>query len=379
MFSKVQDKTDWKFALSFVLVLLTPPLHFGAPDCVSQAHLLPVSGIRTVVIDAGHGGKDPGCLGRHVKEKDIALAISLALGEQISATFPDIEVIYTREEDVFIPLHERARIANKARADLFISIHCNYVGKRNKAMGTETYVMGLHRAKDNLLVAKRENATILMEDDYVENYDGYDPESDEGHIILSMYQNAFLEQSITLADLVEKQFSHGVKRQSRGVKQAGFLVLRNTTMPSVLIETGFLSHDHEESFLSEPANQKKMAEGIFNAFAEYKRMVDAAAPILPHEDIAGSGADGEARYFVQLMASKNRLDTREGRWKSCARLEIRREDDYYKYLAGPFVNIDRARAEQDHLETAGFRGTFIVAYQNDKRVPVSEVIAGARR
>lgn len=232
--------------------------------------------IKTIVVDAGHGGHDPGCLGSGSREKDVALAIALKVSQGIRSQYPQIKVILTRESDVFIPLHERADIANKNDADLFISIHCNYIPtNQSRAHGTETYVMGLHTEKYNLEVAKRENASILLEDDYQKHYD-YDPNSPEAHILLSMFQHAFLEQSILFADKVERQFK-GLNRKSRGVKQAGFLVLRRTVMPSVLIETGFLSHQEEEGFLLEEAGQANIAQAIVTAFTEYKTVVEAGS------------------------------------------------------------------------------------------------------
>jgi N-acetylmuramoyl-L-alanine amidase len=229
--------------------------------------------LRTVVIDPGHGGHDPGCLGSFTQEKHIALAISLYLKQMINERFPEVRVIMTRETDVFIPLHERARLANRNNADLFISIHCNFFPNRENIHGSETYVMGLHTADQNLEVAKRENAVILLEADYEKIYD-YDPNSTEGHIILSMFQNAFLEQSILFAEKVEAKFQHQALRRSRGVKQAGFLVLRETSMPSVLIEAGFLSNYQEEQYLSTPEGQRRIAESIAMAFAEYKVAVE---------------------------------------------------------------------------------------------------------
>ena len=230
--------------------------------------------IRKIIIDPGHGGLDSGCLGSSSEEKHIALAIALKLGEHISKIYPDIQIIYTRTTDVFIPLHERAQLANRHKADLFISIHCNYAEYSTTVNGSETYVMGLHTAEYNLEVAKRENASILLEDNYEKNYGGYDPNSPEGHIILSMFQNAYLEQSINFAEKVEHQFAIVTGRKSRGVKQAGFVVLKETAMPSVLVETGFLSNEEDEAFLFSERGQDLVAGSVLRAFTAYKRELE---------------------------------------------------------------------------------------------------------
>jgi N-acetylmuramoyl-L-alanine amidase len=230
--------------------------------------------IKTIVIDPGHGGKDSGCLGSFSQEKHLALSIALKLGKHIESIYPDIHIIYTRKTDVFIPLHKRAEIANRNKADLFISVHCNYAEYSKRVNGTETYVMGLHTAEYNLKVAKRENASILLEENYQETYGGYDPNSPEGHILLTMFQNAFLEQSISFAEKVEKQFSQVAGRNSRGVKQAGFVVLKETAMPSVLIETGFLSNLEEEHYLFTERGQDLIASSVLRAFTEYKRELE---------------------------------------------------------------------------------------------------------
>jgi N-acetylmuramoyl-L-alanine amidase len=235
--------------------------------------------IKTVVIDPGHGGHDPGCLGSSSQEKHLALAIALKLAEKMRQDFPGIRVILTRDRDVFIPLHQRAAIANRNDADLFISIHCNYMPGSRATHGSETFVMGLHTADHNLEVAKRENAVILYEDDYQKNYD-YDPNSPEGHILLSMFQNAFLEQSILFAEKVEEKFATYAQRKSRGVKQAGFVVLKETAMPSVLVEVGFLSNREEEAYLKDEEGQLAIAGSILTAFDEYKAMVEGTAPKL---------------------------------------------------------------------------------------------------
>lgn len=229
----------------------------------------------TIVIDAGHGGKDSGALGAVVKEKDIALKLALKLGQYTKQYMSNVRVLYTRTSDQFVPLHERVAMANINHADLFFSIHCNSLVKpTNTVAGTETYVMGLHRAEENLNVAKRENKAILLEQNYASNYSGYDPNSSEGHIMLSMYQNAYLSQSLLLAEKVQQQFVHTAKRKSRGVKQAGFLVLRAATMPAVLVEAGFLSNTIEESYLNSEKGQVYIASAMYRALKEYKKEVE---------------------------------------------------------------------------------------------------------
>jgi N-acetylmuramoyl-L-alanine amidase len=238
-----------------------------------------VSGIKTVVIDAGHGGHDVGCLGSTAKEKNIALNISLKLGDMIEKKFPDVRVIYTRKKDEFVELNERAGIANRAKADLFICIHCNSACVRNSngsetcneaINGIETYVMGLHKTEDNLAVSRRENASILLEKDYKTKYDGFDPNSPEANIIFTLFQNAYMSQSISFASKIQSEIEEYAGRSNRGVKQAGFLVLYRTAMPSVLIETGFLTSPSEQKYLLSEKGQTDVASSIFRAFKEYK-------------------------------------------------------------------------------------------------------------
>lgn len=226
--------------------------------------------IQVIVIDAGHGGHDSGCQYYGVKEKDITLRIALALGKVIEDKMPDVKIIYTRKTDNFINLWERAQIANRANADLFISIHCNSSSKP-EVNGSETFAMGLHRADDNVEVAKRENDVVLLEENYLEKYEGFDPNSPETHIYFSLFQNAHLEQSILLASKIEQKLSKVNESASRGVKQAGFLVLWKTKMPSVLIETGFLSNKQDREFLKSEAGVKKISESIYQAVEEYKK------------------------------------------------------------------------------------------------------------
>ncbi|MCY7349225.1 MAG: N-acetylmuramoyl-L-alanine amidase [Cytophagaceae bacterium] len=225
--------------------------------------------LRTVVLDAGHGGHDPGAIGKGgTREKNVVLAIVLELARQIKTAYPDVRVILTRKTDVFIPLHERSAIANRSRADLFISVHANALSRRDY-YGTETYAMGLHKSEQNLEVAKRENSVILQEENYERTYKGFDPNSPLAHIMLANFQSAFLDNSLRFASKVEKQFGKA-DRTSRGVKQAGFLVLWETAMPAVLIETGYLSNAAEEKFLRSDAGQEQLATAIFKAFEQYK-------------------------------------------------------------------------------------------------------------
>lgn len=255
--------------------------------------------VRTVVIDPGHGGHDPGCHGASSKEKHVCLAVGKYLAEAIQNNFPDVKVLMTRSTDVFIPLNERASIATRNKADLFISIHCNAISNASKTMGTETYVLGLHATEANLSVAKRENEAILLEENYEKNYDGYDPNSPEAHIMFSMFQNAFLEQSLSFADKVQRYSTQEAKRKHRGVKQAGFIVLKYATMPSVLVETGFLTNATDEAFLRTKAGQRTMANALLLAFRDYKSEMEGGG------QIAVTKLDTEGvEEFIETAAEK---------------------------------------------------------------------------
>lgn len=231
-------------------------------------------GLNTVVIDAGHGGKDPGAIGKTAKEKDIVLSVALKLGQLIKKNYPNVKVIYTRDKDVFVELNERANIANRNNANLFISIHVNAIDGNSSTHGTETFVMGIHKNDANLAVAKRENSVILQEDNYSSKYDGFDPNDPESNIVFSLFQNAYSDQSLLLAASIEEEYKTSLKRFDRGVKQAGFLVLWKTAMPSVLTEIGFISNSEEETYLKSEAGQNEMAVSIYNAFAKYKSQYD---------------------------------------------------------------------------------------------------------
>lgn len=251
-----------KFLL--LLLCLIPALYVGADDKF------------VLVIDPGHGGKDIGAAARKLRlhEKDINLKVALAFGRYVENNCPDVKVIYTRKTDVFIPLNRRADIANKNKADLFVSIHTNSLAKGNTARGLETYTLGMHRADDNLEVAMRENSVILVEDDYKQTYAGFDPRSSESYIMFEFMQDKHMSQSVDMAKMVQREVCASAHRPNRGVHQAGFLVLRCTMMPSCLIELGFISTPSEESMLNNNTHLDKMARGIYNAFVAYRAKYD---------------------------------------------------------------------------------------------------------
>lgn len=225
----------------------------------------------TLVIDAGHGGKDPGAMNKAGKEKNINLAVALALGKLVEKNCPNVKVVYTRKTDVFVELDERANIANRAKADLFISIHTNSTSAKVGPRGTETYTLGMHRAAENLAVAKRENSVITLESNYQQKYEGFDPKSSESYIIFELMQDKNMENSVKLAGLIQKQFRTTAGRVDKGVHQAGFLVLRATSMPSVLIELGYLNNPNDAAYLTSTAGVNALAKSIYNAFVAYKK------------------------------------------------------------------------------------------------------------
>lgn len=335
--------------------------------------------VQTVVIDAGHGGKDPGAVSGGVKEKDIALKIALKTGAYISENYPDVKVLYTRKDDRFIELHRRAQIANEAQADLFISIHCN-ANKSSKPFGTETYVMGLHKSQANLEVAKKENAAILLEDNYEAQYEGYNPDLPENTIIFSLFQNAYLEQSLSIAELVEDQFRERVKRHDRGVKQAGFLVLYRTTMPGILVETGFLSNATERAFLSGEKGQTYIASAIFRAFKKYKEgqekynnLVQSASK----EAIEMEEAEEvEKVYFcVQFLSSSSEKQLDALEFGGIADLKMYQHGGLYKYTSGEFSTFEQAAMHRKKIVAQGFKDSFVVAFYLGERIPINKAKA----
>jgi N-acetylmuramoyl-L-alanine amidase len=330
----------------------------------------------TVVIDAGHGGRDPGCVGLKYLEKNITLALALKLGSLLQERLPGIQVVYTRSTDVFVALDDRAQIANDQKADLFISIHCNAIDKHKESVyGAETYVMGKHVLEENLEVAKRENASVLHEEGFAQQYDGYDPDSPIGHIVLSMFQGAYQERSLSFAALLDKQVVALTKRKTRGIHQAGFLVLRKTVMPGVLFEAGYLSNPKEELFLGSEEGQHKIAEALFEAVRQFKAHTEGRAVAAPSPAPAASAppqaekAAVPVQWYIQLASSELPLSTSEGIWKEVPLLKTERLNRYYAYLIGPHQTYESALDGQQYWRKKGFPDAFLVPYQNGERIP----------
>ena len=330
--------------------------------------------LKKVVIDAGHGGKDRGCAGAHSREKEITLNIALKLGEYIEKNIPDVEVIYTRKKDVFIPLHERASIANRNSADVFISIHCNASPTFKTAYGSETYIMGVDKTQANLDVARRENSVITMEQNYEVNYDGFNLNNPESYIIFSLYQNAYIDQSIKLAVMLEEQFEKRAKRKSRGVKQESFLVLYKTAMPSVLIETGFLTNEQDEEYLNSPEGQTYMASAMYRAFKEYKQMVEGNRTAPPTRGVSyfkpKSADKNIVTYRVQLYDAYESLELGEPDFDVVEKIDIESDRNGIKYyLSGKkFTKHDKAVKHLDKMINAGFKHARIIVYEENVRL-----------
>ncbi|MDO9510359.1 MAG: N-acetylmuramoyl-L-alanine amidase [Bacteroidales bacterium] len=379
-------------ALHTTLLLLAVFLHISV-----RVHSQPqgIEGrIRKIVLDAGHGGKDAGAVGRHTKEKNITLTIALKTGELIKKRFPDIEIIYTRKTDEFVELYKRAEIANKAHADLFVSIHCNSVAS-HEPYGTETFVMGLSKNKANLEVAKAENAAVLYEDNIAETYDGFNPYDTESHIIFTMYQSVYREQSLQLASIVQNQYTNKLGRNNRGVKEAGFLVLYKTSMPSILTEVGFISNKEEERFLNSENGQNEIAATIFRSVREYKQTLEKGfaleeeyvPDVQPLEkqrinsnkdaddsssNISKGNKDDAVVFRVQFFTSFSPISLRDKRFKGLKDVFEYRHGGSYKYTAGKYLSEDEATEYRRKIVSAHFKDAFIVAFKGNERISIDD-------
>jgi len=333
-----------------------------------------------VVLDAGHGGTDPGNLGSGYYEKDIVLKISLAVGKLLDND-ENIEVIYTRKGDTFIELHERGTIAQNSKADLFVSIHCDAFGN-SVVNGAGTFVLGLHENNRNFEIAKKENSVILLEDNYKEKYDGFDPNSPEAVIGLTMMQEEYLDQSLTLASLIQTNFTSQLKRKDRLVKQAGFLVLRNTFMPSVLVETGFLTNKNEGAYLNSKKGQEEVALAIYKAIKSYKKQLDENIiievkpdPIVTTENKTSSTRIVKGIDFkVQIASSSKKVKIASYNFKGLKDVERVKVGAHYKYYYGKTSDYLKVKEYQSEARKKGFKTAFIVAFKGDQKVSVKEVL-----
>lgn len=372
-----------------------------------------------VVIDPGHGGKDPGAVNKSIREKDIVLGIGLKLGKLINEQHPSVKVIFTRSTDVFVPLIERSRIANKNKADLFISLHANACGTPS-TRGTETFFLGPSRSDDNLEIAKKENSVILLEEDYKETYEGFDPNSAESYIMFELMQNTYLDLSLFIADAIQQQFKSKSESPNRGVKQAGFLVLRQSSMPSVLIETGFISNTSEANYLSSETGQQNIALSVVEAFRKFKDKnsgpTNTRSPeiiarnekkqeVEPKQEISTGKKNQEEIvsqidivkkdepeiknvvinpdttvkevttgnnifYSVQIGANTTPIEPIASNFKGLKNVRREKTDKYYRYYLGNESALDKITSELQQIKQK-FPQAFIVSFINGQRVPLN--------
>jgi N-acetylmuramoyl-L-alanine amidase len=339
--------------------------------------------ITTVVIDAGHGGKDPGALGKISREKDINLAVAKKTGNYIKKYLPDVKVIYTRQNDVFVPLSERASIANRNKADVFISIHCNSTEHNTTVCGTETFVMGESKSEANLEVAKLENSAILYEENASDEYGNFDLNSPEAYIALSLFQSEYQSQSLQLAEKVQRQFTERVGRKSRGVQQNVFLVLVRTSMPSILVELGFLSNAEEERFLASEDGQVYMASAIYRAFKDYKiafeteNTVNTAPATSQKPEVEKEGIRPQVKadsiaFKVQFASKDKKIPVNDKMFRKIEWVDVYEMNGSYKYTSGCFATRSKAAEHQAKMKKMGYDDAFVVAFLNGERVSIKE-------
>ena len=356
----------------FIIILFTT-LSFAMDNDGKPYHKF------VVVLDAGHGGHDPGNMGNGFKEKDIALKIVLEVGRQLEKN-PNIKVIYTRKTDVFVNLFERGKIANKANADLFVSVHCN--SHNSDAHGTETFVLGTHRNQTNFEVAKKENSVIFLENDYESKYAGFDPNSPEAVIGLTLAQEEYLDQSIQLAKTIQNKFTKTLKRKNRGVKQAGFIVLHQTVMPSVLVEIGFLTYRNEGRYLNSQKGQKEIASSIADAIIEYKKSLDqnVGEDIFDEEELqqdilTEETSNGSNIIFkVQIAAGSRKIETKPYNFNALQDISREQEGNLYRYYYGSTPNYNDVLNLEKTAKSKGYKSSFIVAFKDGKRISLANAL-----
>ena len=368
-----------KLFSSFVLIISFSLFHFNLSAAEN-----PVKPF-VVVLDAGHGGHDHGNKGKPgsgYKESDISLSIVLKVGAELEK-LPNVRVVYTRKTDVFVELRERAAIANRSDADLFISVHCN--AHHSEAYGAETFVLGLHKSQANFEVAKKENEVIYLEENYEEKYGGFDPNAPESLIGMVLMQEEYLDQSILLASLVQNNIINNLKRKDRSVKQAGFWVLHNTYMPSVLIETGFLTNKIEGAYLNSAKGQVEMAREIGNAIKGYINSLSISDEKIKHPDVkelevkkvietTKEDIYNGITFRVQLAATSKKLDTKPSNFKGLKDIDRDKEGGLFKYYYGETSDYNKIQVIKTFAQQKGYPSAYIVAFRNGKKVNVSEVL-----
>lgn len=385
----------------------------SSPLCISNSWAKDF----VVVIDAGHGGHDPGAVGKISKEKNINLNVALKLGNMIKKNCDDVKVIFTRTKDVFIPLNRRAEIANNAKADLFISIHTNALANNRTAKGASTWTLGLAKSDANLAVAQRENSVILYESDYKTRYAGFNPNSAESYIIFEFMQDKYMEQSVHLASLIQKQFRHTCKRVDRGVHQAEFLVLKASAMPSILVELGFISTPEEERYLNSEEGTGTLAKGIYRAFLTYKkeheiRLTGVSRTIIPDDEemsenelaaqqpkeekpdsapdqtelvaqakpqqrpitVESATNSGEITFKIQILTSSSPLTKNDKRLKGLKDVDYYKEKGLYKYTYGASTDYNKVLRNKRAI-TDKFKDAFIIAFRDGEKMNINAAIA----
>ena len=380
----------------FLLILmigLFPMLAFFVPE--NDPHV-----IDKVILDAGHGGKDPGNLGTgryRDTEKNIALDVTLLLGKYIEENLPDVEVVYTRDTDVFLELYERTAIANREKGDLFISVHLNAFSSPH-SHGSETFTIGMHKTDAQLAVAQKENSVILMEENYDEIYKGFDPADPNTYVALSLMQGAYSDQSLLLAEMIQRQFRERVKRRDRGVKQAGFYVISRTVMPSVLVELGFLTNASEEDFLNSQVGKEYMASAIYRAVRDFKDFRESntgrkspseqteeemeTPPEKREEQVREPESENlpktekkdELIFRIQFMSSPNLIALQPYNFNGLVDVEYYIDSGSYKYVYGETTSLDEARSWRAMVVEKGYGDAFIVSFFNGERIPITEAI-----
>ena len=382
-----------RLLLAVLLFTIAAPCHIVAQKSKKKAF--------TVVIDPGHGGVDPGALGKRAKEKTVNMNVSKALAEMIKEEFPEVKIIFTRTTDIKIPLARRATIANDANADLFISIHSN-AAKSRKAHGCETFTLGAGSSAEAKAAAMYENEAILLEENFEETYKGFDPRSSESYIIFELIRSHDMEKSIALAEAVQKGMVNSTKLHNRGVSTGGFIVLHKTVMPSILVEVGFISNPTEEKYIASKNGQKQIAKGIFNGFAsyyrEYKKSLQSQAkseapaskpqgskkpanstPVTPpasktkkQEPAKANNHGGQPVFKVQILTSGSKLKDGDKRLKG-VKADYYKENGMYKYTYGESTNYDLIAKKRKEI-SAKFKEAFVVAFIDDKKVSTKEAI-----